>query len=186
MINKTVHQDKDQLPSIALVGLMGVGKTTVSQILAQSLQLLLVDTDQDIEQYTGKTIQEIFLHQGEQTFRTLERHLIKKRLEKSQPYVIALGGGAFIDPHTRTLIKHHTFSVWLRASLQTMIQRTYPYQNRPLLTSGNPHNTLANLITQRYPIYAQANIVINTDNLTPQQITQHIITHLHTNPQHKK
>ena len=182
LFGEAVHQHQDKIPSIALVGLMGVGKTTVCQALAHALQRPCIDTDQDIEHYTGKTIKELFQYQGEQAFRVLEYQIIKQRLEEPRCCVMALGGGAFMDFHTRLLIKYHTFSIWLRATLQTMLQRTYPYHDRPLLATKNPKDTLTHLIAQRYPFYAQTNIVLDTDDVTTQEIVVQLLALLVKHP----
>ncbi len=147
--------------SIVLVGLMGAGKTTVGRRLARRLDLAFVDADAEIEQAAGETIPEIFERHGEAAFRTGERRVIT-RLLNGPPQVLATGGGAFMDAATRTNIAARGISVWLKADLDILMKRLGKRSGRPLLESGDPRATMKRLIDERYPVYAGADITIDT------------------------
>ena len=147
--------------TIVLVGLMGAGKSCIGRRLAQRLNVSFVDADAEIEHAAGLTIAEIFAKYGEAAFRDGERRVMA-RLLQGPPGVLSAGGGAFMDPETRTLIKKHGISIWLRADLDTLVARTKGRTHRPLLNSGDPRDTLAEMIRVRYPVYAEADIVVDT------------------------
>ncbi len=147
--------------TIVMVGLMGAGKTSIGRRLAQRLGLAFVDADHEIEQAAGCTIEEIFERYGETAFRDGERRIIQRLLER-QPHVLATGGGAFMDPETRARIKEFGISVWLKADLDVLVRRVSRRNNRPLLKHGDPREVLAKLIAQRYPVYAEADICIDS------------------------
>lgn len=146
---------------IVLVGLMGAGKSCVGRRVAQRLNVPFVDADAEVETAAGCSIADIFAQYGEDAFRDGERRVIARLLDGT-PSVLATGGGAFIDDQTRQLILDKSISVWLRADLDTLVHRTAGRTHRPLLNSGNPKETLATLIDERYPVYAQADIVVDT------------------------
>ncbi|MGV8998036.1 MAG: shikimate kinase [Parvibaculaceae bacterium] len=147
--------------SIVLVGLMGAGKTTVGRRLAQKLNLNFVDADAEIERAAGETIPEIFERHGEAAFREGERRVIARLLEGS-PQVLATGGGAFMDETTRQNIKARGTSIWLKADLDVLMRRVSRRGNRPLLKQGDPRATMERLITTRYPVYADADLTIES------------------------
>lgn len=147
--------------TIVMVGLMGAGKTSIGRRLAQRLGLAFVDADHEIEQAAGCTIEEIFERYGESAFRDGERRIIQRLLERP-PHVLATGGGAFMDPETRSRIKAAGISVWLKADLDVLVRRVSRRSNRPLLKRGDPREILARLIAQRYPVYAEADICIDS------------------------
>ena len=147
--------------TIVLVGLMGAGKSCIGRRLAQRLNVSFVDADAEIEQAAGCTIAEIFEKYGEAAFRDGERRVMA-RLLQGPPTILAAGGGAFMDAETRELIRSYGISVWLRADLDTLAARTKGRNHRPLLNAGDPRDTLAKLIEIRYPVYAEANIVVDT------------------------
>jgi shikimate kinase len=147
--------------TIVMVGLMGAGKTSIGKRLAQRLGLTFIDADHEIETAAGCTIEEIFERYGEAAFRDGERKIIQRLLERP-PHVLATGGGAFIDPDTRARIKEAGISVWLKADLDVLVRRVSRRNNRPLLKRGEPRDVLARLMEQRYPIYAEADICIDT------------------------
>ncbi len=142
---------------IALVGMMGVGKTTIGRRLAQRLSLPFVDADHEIVDAAAMTIAEIFEKYGEDHFRDGERRVIARLLDGQQK-VISTGGGAFINDETRALMLDRALVVWLDADLQTLIERTARKSDRPLLLNGNPAEILENLIIERKPIYQQAHV----------------------------
>ncbi len=142
---------------------MGVGKSTIGRKLAQVLELPFHDADQEIERAAGRSISEIFAERGEAEFRAGERRVIARLLE-SGPHILATGGGAFMNSETRTLIKERAVSVWLKADLDVMVRRVGRKDTRPLLVGRDPREVLRSLMTERYPIYAEADIVVETDD----------------------
>jgi shikimate kinase len=152
--------------TIVLVGLMGAGKSCIGRRLAQRLNVPFVDADAEIEQAAGCSIGAIFEKYGEAAFRDGERRVMS-RLLLGAPTILAAGGGAFMDPDTRGLIRRHGISVWLRADLDTLAARTKGRGHRPLLNSGDPRETLAQLIEVRYPVYAEADITVDTGADSP-------------------
>lgn len=161
--------------SVVLVGLMGAGKSSVGRRLARALQADFADVDEEIVAAAGMTIPDIFAGYGEAAFRDLERRVVARLLDRP-PMVLALGGGSFIDPGTRAKVKAQARSVWLRADLDTLVARTARKQGtRPLLSAGNPRDTLARLMAERYPIYAEADHTIDTAAEPPEAIVGRII-----------
>ncbi|MBM3557017.1 MAG: shikimate kinase [Alphaproteobacteria bacterium] len=146
---------------IVLVGLMGAGKSSIGRRLAQRLGVAFVDADEEIEKAAGMTISEIFDHDGEAVFRDGERRVIA-RLLTGPVGVLATGGGAFMDPNTRTLIRDKAISIWLKAELEVLLKRVLRRSNRPLLRNGDPRDILRKLMNQRYPVYAEADITVET------------------------
>lgn len=146
---------------VTLVGLMGVGKTTIGRRLAARLGLPFVDADAEIEIASGMTVSEIFERFGEDYFRQGERRVIA-RLVDGPPKVIATGGGAFMQPETRALILERTLAVWLDADIATLVERVRRRDHRPLLKDKDPAVVLAELAAVRNPIYATAPIRVNS------------------------
>ncbi|WP_439816853.1 shikimate kinase [Zavarzinia sp. CC-PAN008] len=167
--------------SIVLVGLMGAGKTTVGRRLAQRLGVGFVDADAEIELAAGCTIEEIFERHGEPAFRDLERRVIA-RLTALEPMVIATGGGAFMDPQTRARIKDSAISLWLRADLDLLLKRVKKRNNRPLLKKGDPRETLANLMTIRHPVYAEADLVVDSLDQPADDMVERVVEALAAAP----
>ncbi len=149
--------------TITLVGLMGAGKSAIGRKLAQRLNLPFVDADSEIEQAAGCSIDEIFDRYGETAFRQGERRVMDRLLD-GPVCVLATGGGAFMDPEIRAKIKERTISVWLYADLDVLVRRVSRRNNRPLLKRGEPREVLERLIGERYPIYAEADIRIDSDD----------------------
>lgn len=159
---------------IVLIGLMGAGKSSVGLKLADLLGAAFADSDDEIEKAANLSVSEIFEHYGEAHFRTGERRVLTRLLAGS-PKVIATGGGAFMDPETRALIRERAVSVWLRAELDVLVQRTAGRGHRPLLNRGNPRAILARLIEERYPIYAEADLTVDSKgNQTLKQMAERI------------
>lgn len=154
---------------IVLIGLMGVGKTTVGRRLAKNLNLPFVDADEEIEKAAGLSISEIFDRFGEDYFRDGERRVIA-RLMSSKKQVIATGGGAFMNDQTRASILSGATAIWLDASLKTLLKRVARRDTRPLLRNGDPEQILRNLIKNRNPVYAQAHVHVTGDD-SPHEIT---------------
>jgi shikimate kinase len=169
--------------SIVMVGLMGAGKTAIGKRLAASLGLPFVDTDKEIEQAAGCTIPEIFARYGEPAFRDGERRVIARLLAGAR-CVLATGGGAFMDGETRAAIRAKGLSVWLKADLDTLVRRTARRSNRPLLNSGDPREILSNLMKVRYPVYAEADVHVQSleapADETAQRVLDAVRRHLET------
>ena len=147
--------------TIVLVGLMGAGKTKIGRRLAARLNLPFFDSDTEIEAAAGETIEEIFRNRGESVFRDGERRVIARLL--AQPiHVLATGGGAFMDPATRAEIARRGVSVWLRADLNVLLARVARRNNRPLLLQRDARAVLTELIERRHPIYAEADVAIDS------------------------
>lgn len=147
--------------TVALVGMMGVGKSTVGRKLAESLGAAFVDSDEEIERAAGLSIPEIFERHGEAEFRRGERRVIE-RLLNGPPIVLATGGGAYMDPETRALLKEKATTVWLRADLDLIWKRVNRRDTRPLLKRENPKQVLADLLAVRSPVYAEADIAVDS------------------------
>jgi shikimate kinase len=147
--------------TVALVGLMGAGKTTVGRRLAQALQLPFADADEAIVEAAGQSIEEIFAQRGECEFRRGERQVISRLLD-GPPHVLATGGGAFIDPRTRALMKERAISIWLKAPLDVLMKRVSKRDTRPLLKEDDPQAVMRRLLAEREPFYAEADITIET------------------------
>ena len=161
--------------SVVLVGLMGAGKSSVGRRLARSLHASFADADDEIVAAAGMSIPDIFAVYGEAAFRDLERRVVARLLERP-PMVLALGGGAFIDPETRAKVKVLARSIWLRADLETLVARTMRKQgSRPLLAAGDPRHTLSRLMEERHPIYAEADHIIDTATEPPDALVLRII-----------
>ena len=153
--------------TIVVVGLMGAGKSKVGRRLALRLGLPFFDSDREIETAAGETIEEIFANRGERVFREGERRVIARLL--AQPvHVLATGGGAFMDPATRELVARRGVSLWLRADLDVLVSRVLRRSNRPLLKQGDPRVILAELIERRYPVYAEADVVVDSGEGSPE------------------
>jgi shikimate kinase len=160
--------------SIVMVGLMGAGKSSIGRRLATRLNLPFVDADSEIEAAAGCTITEFFKRHDEAEFRDGERRVIARLLE-NEPKVLATGGGAFMDEETRTAIAHAGISVWLRADLDTLVRRTDRRTDRPLLNNGDPANTLESLMETRHPVYAQADIVVESNDGPPDETVERVM-----------
>ncbi len=149
--------------TVVLVGLMGAGKSAIGRRLAARLGLPFRDADTEIEKAAGCTVEEIFARDGEAAFRTGERKVIARLLAEGPVHVLATGGGAFMDPQTRALVHERAVSVWLKADLDVLLARTARRSNRPLLKQGNPREILERLIAVRYPVYADADLTVVSD-----------------------
>ncbi|NNE85297.1 MAG: shikimate kinase [Alphaproteobacteria bacterium] len=160
--------------TIVMVGLMGAGKTSIGRRLATRLGLPFVDADDAIEEAAKSSISDIFERLGEESFRDGERRVIARLLDDS-PIVLATGGGAFMDPDTRALIAAKGISIWLRADIDTLVRRTSRREDRPLLKNGDPRKILTNLMNLRYPIYAQADITVDSLDGPAEETLQQVL-----------
>lgn len=146
---------------IVLIGLMGAGKTTVGRRLAKQLGCDFVDSDAEIELAAACSISDIFAIHGESIFRDLEKRVIRRLLDRSN-IVIATGGGAWMQDEVRTLILEKGLSVWLKADIDTLLERVEKRDHRPLLEQGDKRTILNNLIDQRYEAYSLADITVES------------------------
>lgn len=177
MTSKAKFMQKAKLhleKSIVLVGLMGAGKSTIGKRLATVLGVPFVDSDSEIMEAAGCSIADIFELYGEQVFRDLEQRVML-RLLKETPRVIATGGGAFINPAIREEIGAHGLSVWLKAELEVLVERVSRRDTRPLLKSGDKKEILSRLMEDRYPVYGQADIVIDSNAGPHEDVVQGIV-----------
>jgi len=147
--------------TIVLVGLMGAGKSSIGRRLATALNLPFKDADTEIEQASNLTVPDFFEIHGETAFRDGERKVIARLLDGPK-HILATGGGAYMDVETRNLIRKKGRSVWLRADLETLLNRCLKRNTRPLLQTGDPKQILENLMAQRYPIYGEADIIVDS------------------------
>ena len=146
--------------TIALIGLMGVGKSTVGRRLAKRLHLPFSDGDFEIEAAAGMTVSDIFARLGEPEFRAGEARVMRRLLEGPR-LVLATGGGAILNPETRDLLKQRAVTVWMRADLDVVAQRVQRRDTRPLLRGRDPLEALQALADARYPVYAQADLMVD-------------------------
>lgn len=162
---------------IVLVGLMGAGKSCVGRRLASRLGIPFVDADSEFEAAAGCTIADFFARYGEPAFREGERKVIA-RLMEGPLCVLATGGGAFCDSETRDRIKQGAMSVWIRADLDLLVKRTSGRDHRPLLKTGDPREILSRLMDARYPLYAQADIIVDTTDEPPEVTVAKVLDEL--------
>ena len=148
--------------TVVLVGLMGAGKTHVGRRLARRLDAPFFDSDSEIELAAGMSVSDIFGTLGETAFRDAERRVIQRLLD-GPPAILATGGGSYMNAETRRAIAGSACSIWLKASLPVLLSRTSRSNRRPLLANGNAEAILGELMAKRYPIYAQADEVIDSD-----------------------
>ena len=160
--------------SLVMIGLMGAGKTTVGRRVAQRLGLPFADADSEIEKAAGKTIPEIFEDHGEQHFRDGERRVIARLLDSGQQ-VLATGGGAYMNEETRRNISRTGVAVWLRADLDLLMKRVMRRSNRPLLNTADPDAVMRKLIEQRYPVYALADIIVDSRDVPHNAIVNDVL-----------
>ena len=161
--------------TLVLVGLMGAGKTAVGRRLAARLDLSFVDADHEIEAAAGCSVEDIFARYGEVEFRNVERRIIA-RLLCEPVHILATGGGAYMDPQTRARIAKSGLSLWLRADLNLLVERTSRRHHRPLLKRGNPRRILAELMARRYPVYETADMVVDSNDAPPERTVDAVIT----------
>jgi shikimate kinase len=163
--------------TVVLVGMMGAGKTSVGRRLASALAVPFRDADNEIETAAGCSINEIFERFGEPAFRAGERKVIARLLGEA-PHVLATGGGAFMDPETRERIGETAISIWLRANVDLLLERVKRKDNRPLLRNTDSRAALVRLIEEREPVYALADIVVESDDGPHDTVVKRIISAL--------
>jgi len=160
--------------SLVLIGLMGAGKSAIGRRLGKRLGLRFVDADKEIEAAAGKSINEIFADHGEAYFRDGERRVIARLLSEG-PIVLATGGGAYMNEATRAEIAEKGVSIWLKADLEVLMERVSRRDTRPLLKAGDPREIMKRLMDERYPVYAGADITIESRDVPHEIIVEEIV-----------
>lgn len=163
---------------LVLVGLMGVGKTTVGRQVAHLLDRPFVDADEAIEDASRMSVADLFERYGEAEFRSLERRVIDRLLRDGATAggtVLATGGGAFMQEETRAAIAELALTVWLRADLDVLVERTGKRDTRPLLRGGNPREILARLIDERHPVYAEADLEVESTRQRREVVASRVV-----------
>jgi shikimate kinase len=163
--------------TVALIGMMGAGKSSIGRRLALRLEVPFKDADSEIEAAAGCSIQDFFSRYGEAAFREGERKVIGRLLGEA-PHVLATGGGAFIDPITRARMKETAVSVWIAAPLDVLLARVARKDDRPLLKDGDPREVLERLLTERAPIYGEADFTIDSENGPHSDTVERIVAEL--------
>ncbi len=164
--------------TVVLVGLMGSGKTSIGRRLAARLGIQFIDADTEIEAAAGSSIHDIFELHGEQAFRDGERRVIARLLD-GPVHVLATGGGAYMTGEPRQRISDSAVSVWLRASLDTLVKRVERSRTRrPLLETGDPREILSALVDERYPVYGEADIIVETGEGPHEPVVETIVQEL--------
>ncbi len=160
--------------SIVLVGIMGVGKSTIGKRMAQYLDITFIDADKEIEKAAGMSIEDIFDQFGEEAFRSGEKKVIKRLMGEGQK-ILATGGGAFMNEEIREDIKEGGVSVWLDADLEILMKRVQRRSDRPLLKEEDPEAVMKNLLDERNPIYALADVKIESRTVSRDVIAGELI-----------
>ena len=174
----TPHSALNADHTVVLVGLMGSGKSTVGRRLAKRLGLQFVDADEEIASAAGCSIEDIFAFHGEEAFRDGE-HRVIRRLLAGPVHVLATGGGAFLDERTRAVITERGTSVWLRADLDVLLRRVRRNDSRPLLKNGDPKDILSRLKEERDPIYALADLTVDSGDGAADAVVEDILRQLY-------
>jgi len=159
---------------IVLIGLMGAGKTSIGRKLAEHLDMAFVDADEEIVNAAGCSIPDIFEIYGEPAFRDVEERVISRLLTEG-PVVLATGGGAYMNPRIRLAISQYGYSIWLKATLEVLVDRTSRRSGRPLLSVGDPRQILSDLMAARYPVYAEADLTVETGRESVNETLQVIV-----------
>lgn len=159
---------------VVLVGLMGAGKTKVGGILARALNIPFADSDMEVERAAGMSVADIFDLYGEHAFRDCEMKVLA-RLVETPVKVVATGGGGFMNTESRARIKEKAISIWLRADLDVLLERVRRGGHRPLLRMQDPEKVLRDLMEQRYPAYAQADMTVDSNDGAPQDVAGRLV-----------
>jgi len=176
-----MSKNKVELPkTVVLVGMMGVGKTSIGRKLAKHLDVLFKDSDQEVEKAAGCSVSDIYDFYGEAAFVDAERRVIARLLDE-KPHILSTGVGAFVTPENRATIKHKGFSIWLDASYETLISRVNRRTHRPQLEEGDKSENLKQYMEKFTPIYAEADLHISCDNQPPEKTVELIIDALEKN-----
>jgi shikimate kinase len=162
---------------LVLIGLMGAGKSTIGRRLAKHIGWRFIDSDEEIEAAAGCSIADIFAIHGEPIFRDLEKRVVARLLGEG-PIVLATGGGAWMQPGVREIIQAQATSLWLRAELDVLTDRVSRRDHRPLLANGDKRAILERLMQERYPLYAQADVVVDSSDGPHERVVERVITAL--------
>lgn len=168
-----MHSDR-HIDNLALIGFMGTGKTSVGRLVAEMLHFDFVDTDEQIQAKTGRTIPDIFATDGEAAFRALEREVVLE-LSKHKRVVISTGGGLPTNPENLAQLKLHALVICLWSSPEKIWERVRHQTHRPLLHDLDPQKKIRELLAVREPFYKQADILINTDIRTAREVAQQVV-----------
>ncbi len=160
---------------IAILGLMGVGKSTIGAKLADKTKSYFLDCDSEIEDLEKRSIKKIFAESGEKYFREIEKKIIREIVLREETIILSLGGGAFMDQDTRKLLKEKAITIWLQASVDTILHRVGNKDTRPLLNNQNKREILEELMIKRYPTYAEADLKFDTNNINHDLLVNKII-----------
>lgn len=163
--------------SVVLVGMMGAGKTSVGKRLAGRLGLTFIDADTAIEEAAKKSVTEIFAEHGEDYFRQGERRVIARLLREPRQ-IIATGGGAFMNAETRAAIRGAGLSIWLKADWELLFERVRRRPTRPLLQTADPEGTLRKLVEARYPVYAEADLTVQSVDVPHEAMVDAVVSAL--------
>ena len=169
---------KDNIPNIVLLGHMGAGKSTIGRGLAKKLSIDFIDTDQELEKFTGTKISDIFLNQGEVRFREIEAKIIKQILDSNEKRVIALGGGAFENKNIRAQVKRENISIWLKCNINILVERLKNNKNRPLLIGKNIKSEIMKLDKIRKINYESASFHYNVSKKQKKVILKELLEHI--------
>ncbi|MEQ8602715.1 MAG: shikimate kinase [Marivibrio sp.] len=159
--------------TVALIGMMGAGKTAIGRQLAKRLGAPFLDADKEIEKAAGCTVAEIFAEHGEAHFRDGERRVIARLLD-GPPAVLATGGGAYMNAQTRALLSERATTVWLKADFETLWKRVSKRGHRPLLKTEDPQGTLRRLLAEREPVYAEADLIVDSGEQTKEAMARKV------------
>lgn len=161
--------------TITFVGMMGAGKTSIGKLVAQKFGVKFVDSDHEIEKAANMSVTEIFARDGEQFFRAKESQILERLLQR-EPCILSTGGGAYISEVNRAMISEYGVAVWLKADIDLLWSRIHQKKTRPLLSVENPYQTLSDLYKKRSPIYAKAEIIVESEqNLGVEEMVKKVI-----------
>ena len=160
--------------TLVFIGLMGAGKSVIGKMTAAAMNVPFVDSDQEIETVSRMSIADLFDSYGEPEFRSLEERVIK-RLLKEGPMILSTGGGAFVNDRTRSVIKRRGLSLWLKADLDVLWERVKKRGHRPLLKTPDPRGTLSSLLDSRYPIYEEADLVVQSRDVSKETVVSEVL-----------
>ena len=161
-IKTTMHIKITEPKIILLVGMMGCGKTTLGKVLSKRLDLPFIDSDKEIEKASGCSISDLFATYGEEEFRRGEERIMARLLTQSKPCVLSSGGGAFLSLKTQNIAKKHAISIWIRADVDLLSHRTEGRKHRPLVPAKDNKKALERLVKECYPLYANADLTLDT------------------------
>ena len=161
---------------VALVGMMGCGKSTIGKRLARRLSLPFLDSDQEVEAVSGGySVVHIYEQWGKDAFKDAEHSVIKRLVETEPSHVLSTGDSAFITPQTKAFLQEHTVTIWLKADFETLLSRVQNRRVRPQLMEGDPEEILKQLIDERYSIYEQSDLCVESNDETYQDTVERII-----------